>query len=100
MAKSLFQSAKADVKKKRVFMISIDLLNKLEQIEVEAEKHGVSFPLNRHIEDAISKLINAADKELQLIDSDLQSDSTETVASLSDDHISDDISFVSNEFES
>ena len=91
MAKSLFQSAHAEIKKKRVFMISMDLLNKLEQIEVKAEKHGVSFPLNRHVEDAISKLINAADQELQLI----ESDSSEMVASLSDV----DVSFQTNEFE-
>ena len=96
MAKSLFQSAQADVKKKRVFMISMYLLTKLEQIELKAEKHGVSFPLNRHVEDAISKLINAADKELHLIESDLQSDSSETVASLSEV----DFSFQTNEFES
>ena len=95
MAKSLFQSVQAEIKKKRTFMISMDLLNKLEEIELKAEKHGVSFPLNKHIEDAISKLINAADKELQLIESDLQSDSSKTVVSLTDG----DVSFQTNEFE-
>ena len=70
MAKSLFQSAKADIKKKRVFMISVDLLGKLQEIEQKAEKHGVSFPLNKHVEDAVTKLINAAEKELQMIESE------------------------------
>lgn len=68
MAKSLFQSAKAEIKKKRVFMLSIDLINKLQEIEAKAEKYGISFPLNKHVEEAVTKLINAAEKELERIE--------------------------------
>lgn len=69
MAKSLFKSTDAIIKKKRTFMIAQDLMIKLDQIELKAEEHGISFPLNEHVETAIRRLVQAADKELQNIES-------------------------------
>lgn len=64
MAKSMFHKISENVKKKRVFMLSVSLINKLEIIEIEAEKNGISFPLNMHVEEAIKRLVKAAEKEL------------------------------------
>jgi len=93
MAKSLFQSANASIKKKRTFMISQDLVSKLEQIEMMAEKQGISFPLNEHVEASIRRLLLAAEKELQCFDTGLsnQSDDSEVNQGATDDSMSSDV---------
>jgi hypothetical protein len=64
MAKQLFQSKAASIKKKMTFMISSEMAMRLEKIERRAEKAGVSFPLNEHVEDAILRLIKLAESQL------------------------------------
>jgi hypothetical protein len=67
MAKQLFQSRAASIKKKMTFMISAEIPERLERIERRAEKSGISFPLDQHIEDAILKLIKMAESQLDEI---------------------------------
>jgi hypothetical protein len=64
MAKKLFRSKSESVLKKRSFMISVELNEKLNIIELRAEKAGVTFPLNEHIQAAISQLIKTAERQL------------------------------------
>jgi hypothetical protein len=45
-------------------MISVELNEKLNIIELRAEKAGVTFPLNEHIQAAISQLIKTAERQL------------------------------------
>lgn len=61
---SLFKSVKADVKRKRVFLLSAELCEQIDSIEKRAEKHGISFPINEHVVAAIQRLTAQAEKEL------------------------------------
>ncbi|MCP8898973.1 hypothetical protein [Gilvimarinus xylanilyticus] len=65
MAKSLFTSKAAAVKKKLSLHISSETLQRLDKIEKEAEREGVSFPLNDHVEDAIQRLVTQAENQLE-----------------------------------
>ena len=67
MAKPLFQSKAASIKKKMSFMVSSEISERLEKIERRAERSGVSFPLNEHVEEAILKLIKLAESQLDEI---------------------------------
>lgn len=66
--KSLFTPADAEIRKKKVFMLRADLLEQISEVEVRAEKLGVSFPLNLHVEDMIAKLVRQAKAELADVD--------------------------------
>ncbi len=70
MAKQLFQSRAASIKKKVSFQVSSDLYLRLETIERRAELVGVSFSLNEHVEDSIHRLVKAAESQLDEIESD------------------------------
>lgn len=61
---SLFKSVKADIKRKRVFLLSAELCDKIDSVEKRAEKHGISFPINEHVVAAIQRLTSQAEKEL------------------------------------
>lgn len=61
---SLFKSVKADVKRKRVFLLSAELCDKIDGVEKRAERHGISFPINEHVIAAIQRLVSMAEKEL------------------------------------
>lgn len=98
MAKKLFQTKSSSIKKKRAFMISVEINESLSDIELRAEKAGVSFPLNEHVEEAILRLVKAAELQLSEIEgevlSEVEPDSSVTTPLLTDD----DISIDSNEF--
>jgi len=68
MSKNLFKSKASAIKKKRQILISQELDQKLSEIEERAEKLGVAFPLNQHIEDEIHKLVRSAETQLQKIE--------------------------------
>lgn len=68
MAKKLFRSKDESILKKRSFMISANLNETLNIIELRAEKAGVCFPLNEHVQDAIFQLVKAADRQLNEIE--------------------------------
>lgn len=68
MAKKLFRSKAESILKKRSFMISSNLNETLNLIELRAEKAGVTFPINEHIEQAIFQLVKTADKQLNEIE--------------------------------
>lgn len=66
---SLFKSVKADVKRKRVFLLSAELCDKIDSVERRAEKHGISFPINEHVVLAIQRLTTQAERELSDMES-------------------------------
>jgi len=98
MSKKLFQTKASAIKKKKSFMISSEINKRLDEIEQRAEKAGVSFPLNEHVEEAILRLVKTAELQLSEIEgevlSEVDPDSSVTAVSLTDD----DISIDSNEF--
>ncbi len=61
---SLFKSVKADVKRKRVFLMSAELCEQIDSVEKRAEKYGISFPINDHVVAAIQRLTTQAEREL------------------------------------
>jgi hypothetical protein len=67
MAKQLFQSKAASIKQKMSFMVTAEIALRLENIERRAEKAGVSFPFNEHVEDAVLRLIRLAECQLDEI---------------------------------
>lgn len=62
--KSLFTPTDAEIRKKKVFMLRADLLEQINEVEARAERLGVSFQLNQHVEDMIGKLVRQAKAEL------------------------------------
>ena len=68
MTKKLFKDKANEIKKKKQVMISQDLHKKINDIEKRAEMQGVSFPIDEHIEDAIRKLVRAAESQLRDIE--------------------------------
>ena len=64
MTKKLFVSKSLRTKKKRSFYVASDLLDRLNEIELRAEKSGVAFPLDEHVEYAISRLVRDAESQL------------------------------------
>mgnify|MGYP001119618309 CR=1 FL=1 len=69
MSKQLFKNKSASIKKKKQILISQELDQKITDIEKRAEKRGVAFPLNEHIEDAIRRLVRSAETQLKEIES-------------------------------
>lgn len=68
MTKKLFVNKAAEIKKKKQILISQELDQKIIDIEKRAERQGIAFPLNEHVEDAIQKLIRAAESQLKEIE--------------------------------
>ncbi|SBT17710.1 hypothetical protein MGA5115_01826 [Marinomonas gallaica] len=68
MTKKLFKDKSQEIKKKKQILISQGTHKKLDDLETRAEKQGVSFPLDEHIEDAIKKLIRLAESQLAEIE--------------------------------
>lgn len=68
MSKKLFKSKSASIKKKRQILISQELDHKITDIEKRAEKQGVAFPLNEHIESAIHRLVRSAETQIHEIE--------------------------------
>ena len=68
MSKQLFKNKSASIKKKRQILISQALDQKITNIEIRAEKQGVAFPLNEHIESAIHRLIRSAEDQIHEIE--------------------------------
>lgn len=68
-AKSVFVSAKSQLKKKKVFMIRGDLISAITEVEKTAEIHGITFNLNELVEGAIDRLVKQAQSELDAISS-------------------------------
>ena len=68
MAKKLFRAKAESILKKRSFMISANLNETLNDIELRAEKAGVTFPLNEHVQGAILQLVKIADRQLNEIE--------------------------------
>jgi len=71
MAKNLFISKSTSIKKKKTFLISSELAQRLNELEQRAEKSGFSFPLNQHVEDEIARLIKAAELQIKMIESSI-----------------------------
>ena len=69
MTRKLFKNKVEEIKKKKHFLISQGLHQKIADIEKRAEKQGVSFPLNEHVEIAIQKLIRLAESQLDEMES-------------------------------
>jgi len=78
-------------------MISSEINQRLGEIELRAEKSGVSFPLNEHVEDAILRLVKAAEVQLNEIEGEVLSEDNPD-NSVSTDSLHDGTSFESSEF--
>lgn len=68
MAKKLFKSKSATVRKKMTIFISSENAQRLAKLEEKAEIAGVSFPVQEHLEEALERLIMRAERELDEID--------------------------------
>jgi hypothetical protein len=68
MVKNLFVSKSTSIKKKKAFLISSELAQRLNELEQRAEKAGFSFPLNKHVEDEISRLVKSAEVQIKAIE--------------------------------
>lgn len=98
MAKQLFQTKSASIKKKKSFMISVEINERLSDIELRAEKSGVSFPLNEHVEEAILRLVKTAELQLNEIEGEALSEDSPDNSAITDSLHDDDTSFESSEF--
>lgn len=98
MSKKLFQTKLSSIKKKKSFMISVEINQRLSEIELRAEKAGVSFPLNEHVEEAILRLVKAAEVQLNEIEGEVLSDAKLDSSVATDSLHNDDTSFESSEF--
>jgi hypothetical protein len=67
MPKNIFQPKAAMVRKKINFLVSAQITERLSAIEIQAEKAGVSFPLNELVEDAIERILRQAEVEIERI---------------------------------
>ena len=98
MAKQLFQTKASAIKKKKSFMISSEINARLGEIELRAEKAGVSFPLNEHVEEAILRLVKTAEFQLSDIEGEVLSGEHDDNSVTTDTLQDDDASFESSEF--
>jgi hypothetical protein len=64
MAKNLFKPKKATVRKKMTILITAEAAERLDTVERQAEKAGVSFPVQEHMEESLERLIRRAEHEL------------------------------------
>lgn len=80
MAKKLFVNKKLSIRKKRSFSIMSDLSERLNAIEIRAEKAGVAFPLDEHVEVAIARLVRDAEAQLEDLESASKSSSSALIS--------------------
>ncbi len=68
MKKKLFVNKKLRARKRRSCLIMSDLSDRINAIELRAEKLGVAFPLDEHVECVITRLVRAAESQLDDLD--------------------------------
>lgn len=68
MARNLFQSKNATIRKKMTILITAQNAQRLARVERLAEKAGVSFPVQAHMEEALERLLGRAERELEKIE--------------------------------
>lgn len=64
MNATLFKSKSATIQKKYAFTLSAQMIGRIDAVERKAEKAGVYFPLNEHVEKAIDRLLSQAETQL------------------------------------